>query len=149
MLVLNIAAMVCIGLMTRVEFAVSAFINPVLWKLDGSAQMQAIRLFAGRLGFVMPFWYGLSLAFLLVETFILRNRPRTLFLAIASCIWAVVIVLTLIFLVPINKRLALLESLAALDTALSDHRRWDARHRVRVAAPGAAMVLFLVSITGH
>jgi hypothetical protein len=44
MLILNIAAIVCIGLMTGVEFAVSAFIDPVLWKLERNAQMEAIRL---------------------------------------------------------------------------------------------------------
>lgn len=52
------------------------------------------------------------------------------------------ILLTLPFLVPINRRLARLESLAALDTALSDRRRLDALHRTRVVALGAAMVLF-------
>jgi hypothetical protein len=69
------------------------------------AAIQAIRLPAGRLGFVMPFWYGLSLAFLVVGTFFLRHRPQALLLAIASSIWALVIVLSLLFLGPINRRL--------------------------------------------
>jgi uncharacterized membrane protein len=145
-MILNIATTVCIGLMIGVEFAVSPFINPVLWKLERSAQMQAIRLFAERLGFVMPFWYALGLVLLLVETFLLRHQPQVFLLSIASGLWTLVIVLTLFLLLPINNRLARLESSAELDQALIDHRKWDARHRLRVAALTAAMVLFLIAI---
>jgi len=35
---LNIATILCIGLLIGAEFAVSAFINPVVWKLDPAAQ---------------------------------------------------------------------------------------------------------------
>src|SRR6266702_8054493 len=106
MVLLNIATIVCIGLMIGTEFAVSAFVNPVLWKLDVPAQMQAIRLFAAKLGFVMPFWYGMGLLLLLTETFVSRHQSQVVMLAVASGIWAMVIVLTLLFLVPINNRLA-------------------------------------------
>jgi hypothetical protein len=45
---LNVATILCIGLMIGAEFAVSVFVGPVLYKLDLAAQAQAIRLF-GRL----------------------------------------------------------------------------------------------------
>ena len=53
---LTIAAVVSIGLMVGVEFAVSAFINPILLQLEDRPRAQATRLFARRLGTAMPFW---------------------------------------------------------------------------------------------
>ena len=145
MIIVNITTIVCMGLMIGTEFAVSAFINPVLWKLESGAQIHAIRLFAAKLGFVMPFWYGLGLLLLLVETFFLRHQPQVLLVAIASGIWALVIILSLLFLVPINNRLARFENPAAMEKAHSDHRKWDSLHRVRVLALTTAMVLFLIT----
>ena len=54
---LNIFAIVSLALLIGTEFSVSAFVNPVLWKLDEFAQATAIRMFARMLGTVMPFWY--------------------------------------------------------------------------------------------
>ena len=54
-LILGIVTSMSIGLMIGTEFSVSAFVNPVLEKLDNSAQAQATRLFARKLGTVMPF----------------------------------------------------------------------------------------------
>ena len=146
MLILDITTIVCIGLMIGVEFAVSAFINPVLWKLESGSQTQAIRLFAAKLGFVMPFWYTLGLVLLVAETFFRRHQSCALLLGIASGIWVLVIVLTLIFLVPINNGLARPENSSAFDKILSDHHKWDSLHRFRVLALVTAMVLSLIVI---
>ena len=145
MTVLDMATIVCIGLMIGVEFAVSAFINPVLWRLERGAQMEAIRMFAVKLGFVMPFWYGLGLVLLLVQTFMVRHQAVVVPAAVASGIWALVIVLTLMYLVPINNKFAR-EETAGVTAAERDHRRWDGMHRWRVAALTAAMVIFLMSV---
>jgi uncharacterized membrane protein len=146
MLILNIATTVCIGLMIGTEFAVSAFINPVLWKLESGARMNAVRMFAATLGFVMPFWYGLGLVLLLAETFFLRHQARVLLVGFASGIWVIVIILSVLFLVPINNRLARFEDSEALEKTQNEHRRWDALHRVRVLALTTSIVLFLVSL---
>jgi uncharacterized membrane protein len=146
MLILNITTIVCIGLMIGVEFAVSAFINPVLWKLESGAQMHAVRLFAAKLGFVMPFWYALGLLLLLAETFFHWHQPHVLLLAIASGMWVLVIILTLLFLVPINNRLARIEDPLSFDSARSDHHKWDTLHRLRILALAIAMVMALIAI---
>jgi uncharacterized membrane protein len=144
---LDIAAILCIGLMIGTEFSVSAFINPVLRKLDDRTRLAVTRLFAAKLGFAMPFWYALSLLFLIAETFLLRHRPRVSLLIAAIAIWAAVIVLTLLFLVPINNRLAqLAPDTVAAHEALEQHARWDAMHRFRVAALTLAMILFLLAL---
>jgi uncharacterized membrane protein len=145
MLILNVATIVCVSLMIGVEFAVSAFINPVLWKLESGVQMHVIRLFAVKLGFVMPFWYGLGLLLLLIETFLFRHQSQVFPLAVASGIWALVIILTLLFLVPINNRLARSETSTMTDKAQREHRKWDVMHRVRVLALTTAMILLLIS----
>lgn len=144
---LFIVTTLCIGWMIGTEFAVSAFINPVLQKLEESAQARAISLFAGRLGRAMPFWYGLSLLLLIVEAVRARGGAGYTLLIAASVIWMVVIVLTLAFLVPINNRMMRLDAKSFPEQAQQEHRRWDSLHRLRVIALGVAMVCFLLS--GH
>jgi uncharacterized membrane protein len=143
---LTIAAILSIGLMIGVEFAVWAFINPVLRQLENQPRAQAIVLFARNLGKTMPFWYTANLLFLLAEWMMLRHTPRAAWLAAAAVLWVMVIVLTLAFLVPINNRMAREETHAASDQAHTEHQRWDSLHRGRVIALGVAMVLFLVAV---
>ena len=66
---------VCIGLLVGVEFAVSAFVNPVLWTLEPSAQSAAIRLFARKLGRAMPPWYIASFVLLVIAAIAQRHQP--------------------------------------------------------------------------
>jgi uncharacterized membrane protein len=143
---LNIATILSIGLMIGTEFAVSAFINPILNQLDARTRLAAFRLFGAKLGFVMPFWYGLGLLLLVAEAVVLRHQPGFLLLDAAVAIWALVIVLTLLFLVPINNRMVKLSPDAPVPEALAEHKKWDSMHRVRVAALITAMVLFLIGI---
>src|SRR6516225_5341129 len=103
---LDIVTIVCIGLMIGTEFAVSAFIGPILEKLGSSGKAQATRLFAQTLGRVMPFWYALSLLLLIAEAIVRRLEQGFVLLATAGAIWAVVILLTVLILVPINNRVA-------------------------------------------
>lgn len=143
---LGIVTTLCIGLMIGTEFSVSAFINPVLQKLDNGTRLAIIRLFAAKLGFAMPFWYALGFLLLLAEAFLFRHQPQLPLLGTAAVIWAAVIVLTLLFLVPINNRLAKLSPDAPASAALSEHSKWDSMHRIRVAALTTAMTLFLIAI---
>jgi uncharacterized membrane protein len=143
---LNLVSAVCIGLMVGTEFAVSVFVNPVIWKLEDRAQVRAIRLFASRLGTAMPFWYVLSLLLLLAEAVVMRHTAGGVWLDVASGIWIVVIVLTLLFLVPINNRMARMDSEIFAENDRRDHRKWDWLHRLRIVALGAAMICMLVAI---
>ena len=143
---LNIVAITSIGLMIGTEFAVWAFINPILWQLEKHARAQAVQLFAKKLGAVMPFWYVVNLLLLVAEAIVVRHQRGALLVSSGIGIWVAVIVLTLMFLVPINNRLARPESSLSLDEAHREHKRWDAMHRVRVVALSSAMVLLLVAI---
>jgi uncharacterized membrane protein len=140
---LSAVVIVSIGLMIGVEFAVWVFINPILWKIEEPARTRVVRYFAGRLGKAMPFWYSVNLLLLLAEAFLLRGHAGARLIIAAIAIWVAVIILTLMFLVPINNRLAR-GTIPNIDKAHGEHKRWDAMHRARVVALVAAMVLFLL-----
>lgn len=145
-MILNIVTTLSLGLLIGTEFTVSAFINPILRRLDGRQQLALIQPFAARLGSAMPFWYALSFILLMAETVILRNTPQLSLLIAASAIWAFVIVFTLRFLVPINNRMIRPAPGTTPEQSLREHSRWELMHRFRVLALTAAMVAFLVAI---
>ena len=146
MIFLDIVTTVCIGLLIGTEFAVSVFINPILQRLDTGTRLKAIGLFAKRFGRAMPFWYALSLLLLIAEAVRRRHTDGESLLIIASALWVSVIVLTLIFLVPINNRMMRLDSNSSADSSLREHRTWDVLHRGRVAALTASLVCFLLAV---
>ncbi|MGA7244857.1 MAG: DUF1772 domain-containing protein [Terracidiphilus sp.] len=143
---LDIVTTVCIGLLIGTEFAVAVFINPTLRRLGPREELRAIRLFAAKLGSGMPIWYCVSLLLLIAEAVLRRGEIGYSLLITASAIWVAVIVLTILFLVPINNRLARIDPNAAAEPALKEHGRWDTMHRWRVATLTAAMVCFLMAV---
>jgi uncharacterized membrane protein len=143
---LDIVTTLCIGLMIGTEFAVSVFINPILGKLEQSAEAQATRLFALKLGAIMPFWYGLSLLLLVAEMVVRRHQPGVTLLGAASAIWVGVIVFTVLLLVPINNRIAKMDSDGFTERLRREHRRWNSLHRWRVLALGTAMICLLIGM---
>ena len=125
---LDIVTTVCIGLLIGVEFAVSVFINPTVWKLDDRAQATAIGLFAKRLGAAMPLWYAVSLLLLGLEAFLRHHESGFGLLVVASVIWAVVIVLTVLFLVVFPGLTCLLTSLTQADCLDRKSTRLNSSH---------------------
>jgi Domain of unknown function (DUF1772) len=145
MRVLDILTITSLGLLMGTEFAVSAFVNPVVWKLEDRAQARTIALFAAKLGTVMPFWYAFNLLLLILEAVIRRHEPGLRLIIVASSIWIAVILFTVLFLVPINNRMARLGSDSFPEQARREHKKWDTLHRLRVAAVGVALICFLVA----
>jgi Domain of unknown function (DUF1772) len=143
---LNVATILCIGLMIGAEFAVSVFVGPVLYKLDLAAQAQAIRLFGRLLGTVMPVWYIANLVLLLSETIIHLHNSLIVWLGVAVAFWGAAIALSLVSLVPINNRLVRMDADGWTESAQRERRKWDALHRVRVLFLGVAMIFFLAGI---
>ena len=143
---LNVATILCIGLMIGAEFAVSVFVGPVLYKLDLAAQAQAIRLFGRLLGTVMPVWYIANLLLLLSETIIHLHNFLIVWLGVAVAFWGAAIALSLVSLVPINNRLVRMDADGWTESAQRERRKWDALHRVRVLFLGVAMIFFLAGI---
>ena len=143
---LNIATILCIGLLIGAEFAVSAFINPVVWKLDVAAQASAFRLFGRRLGTAMPVWYIASLLLLVTETITHRHDSHVGLLSVAIAFWGAAIALSLLFLVPIINRMVRTDAGGFTEGTQRELRKWDSLHRVRVSLLAVAMVFFLAGI---
>jgi uncharacterized membrane protein len=146
MLVLDIFAILSSGLMIGVEFAVSAFINPTLRKLDVAPQASALSLFAKLLGAVMPLWYALNLILLIAESVLRHHTPAFTPLILAASLWALIILFTIAVLVPINNRIARLQTTALPSDWQQAHRRWDILHTLRVVLLTVAFVLALYAI---
>jgi hypothetical protein len=140
------ATVISIGLMIGTELSVWAVINPILLKLEEPMRSQAVRLFGQKLGAVMPFWYTGNCVLLTVQAAVLRRQPAFWPIVAALAIWVAVIVQSLFILVPINNRLARPEAGPSMEMAHREHQRWDALHRVRVVALGAAFVLLLIGL---
>lgn len=143
---LNIATILCIGLLIGAEFAVSSFINPVVWKLDLAAQASAFRLFGRRLGTAMPVWYIASLLLLVSETITHRHESHVGLLGVAIAFWGAAIALSLLSLVPINNRMVRTADGGFSEGTQRELRKWDSVHRVRVSLLAVAMVFFLAGI---
>jgi len=143
---LNIATILCIGLLIGAEFAVSAFINPIVWKLDLAAQARAFRLFGRRLGTAMPVWYVASLLLLVAETITHRHEFHVGRLGVAIALWGAAIAFSLLALVPINNRMVRADAERFTESTQRELRKWDSLHRVRVSILVVAMIFFLAGI---
>jgi uncharacterized membrane protein len=143
---IEIAAILCIGLLLGTEFAVSVFINPIVWQLDEPAQAAATRLFATRLGKAMPFWYAASFIFLIVEAVLYRHQASLPLLIAACVIWVAVILQSVFFLVPIANRMTRLAANSFPEAERQQSKKWDTRHRLRIAAVGVSFLCFLIAI---
>jgi uncharacterized membrane protein len=80
----------------------------------------------------MPDWYGLCLALVALESFLHRHQAAVVPLLTATLIWAGVIVFTIGVLVPINNRIASLNTAAPAPGWKHDHKGWDSLHHVRI-----------------
>lgn len=129
---LDVATILCAALMTGNELTVSLFINPVVWQLDEPSQARALRLFAALLGKAMPIWYAASLVLMGVEAYLRRHQPAFPWILAAAALWIAIILYTLLVLLPINNRIAALETNALPAGWREQHRRWDAHHRIRI-----------------
>jgi len=143
---MEILTIICIGLMTGVELCVAVFINPIFAQLPNDARNIATSLGAKQLGRAMPFWYVSSLLLLIAEGIAHRLSPQVHLIWAASLIWIVVIILTIVFLVPINNRIASAAPSAFTEKLRQEHDRWNLLHRWRVVALVVAMALFLLGL---
>ncbi len=134
------------GLMVGNELGLSAFFNPAVYQLETGPQAQGLSLLARSLGRVMPVWYGICLALLVLETFLHRHQDALVLLLTATLIWAAAIVFSISMLVPINNRIASLDEAAPTPGWKSDHKKWESLHRVRVALLLVALLVLTYAL---
>lgn len=142
-------AIIVTGPLLGVEFGVVAFTNPILQRLPDAAYRQARGTGARILGAAMPFWY-LTAAALMIAAAVFSPGP----LLIAPVVlMALIILLTLTALVPINNRVAAGFGGDGGDDADAGQfedlvSRWDRLHWVRVALLAGAFVLVVLAGAG-
>jgi len=134
--IVNVITLFVVLTLVGVEFSVAAFVNPAAWRLELESQLKILSRFALVLGKVMPVWYPVSTVLLVVQTWLGWHTSGRTLLVTATTIWVLTSVASILFLVPLNSRIA---EGAADWQAL--HKIWDRRHRVRVAALAIAAVL--------
>ena len=119
-----------------VEFSVSAFVNPVVWRLEPESQLKTLSRFAVVGGKVMPVWYLVSTLLLGIQTWLCWLTPGRSILLTVDAILVLIAVASIFVLVPLNSRVA--EGAADWQRI---HRIWDRIHRVRIAALAIAAFL--------
>ena len=145
--IVDLVTILLIGLMVGSELSVAAFIHPILNRLEPRPQLTAAKPIAATLGRVMPPWYGLCLAALLLELWLHRFSPAAFdLLLVASVLWAVTIALSISALVPRNTRIASLDPRSPYLGWQKDRREWDRLHRIRVALLTVAFALLVAAV---
>src|SRR5579862_8719539 len=135
------------GLMVGNELAVSAFVNPAIWLLESGPQARGLSILARSLGRAMPVWYGVCLALLAFEAFLHRHEAIFVPLITATLIWTGVIVFTIGMLVPINDRIASLNTAGPAYEWKRDHKKWDSLHRIRILLLTVALLALTYALT--
>jgi uncharacterized membrane protein len=136
------------GLMVGNELAISAFVNPAVWRLESGPQAQARSILARSLGRAMPVWYGVCLSLLALESFVHRHQAVLVPLLTATLIWVGVIVFTICLLVPINNRIASLNTAVPTPGWKHDHKKWDSLHRIRILLLAVAVFALTYALVG-
>lgn len=134
--ILNVATIFIVLSLVGVEFSVSAFVDPAAWRLDPEPQRKMLGRFAFVLGRVMPVWYPVSTLLFGIQTWLRWHMPGIHILLAADAVWLLTAVASIVFLVPLNTRVA-----EGAPDWQRIHRTWDKRHRVRIVALAIAAIL--------
>lgn len=147
-MMLQIVALVVLGLMCGSELNVAAFAHPTLnqQSLDGHIQMRSS--LARLLGRVMPFWMMSSTVFnlLLLMPFSQLSRVAWRLAAIAFTIQVLAIVFSVLGPVPINNQVAKWTPQSLPADWSQQERRWDTYHWFRSCGLIVAFVLLAASL---
>ncbi|MGV0642480.1 anthrone oxygenase family protein [Mycolicibacterium sp. XJ2546] len=134
-------ALLITGPLVGVEIAVAAFTNPVFGRLPDDGFAQARSDGSRVLGKVMPFWYVGTLL-VLIATAVLTWENW--FIVTAAAVMAVVVLMTVILMVPINNRIGRWSG--AADVSRDEARLWDRLHWRRVFLLVALYVLLVIGL---
>ena len=142
---LEVITATLVGTMVGVEFAVAAFVNPILLRLPAGSSLEARASSARVLGRVMPFWYIGSLILTAGLAAATWGAPAAGAAIAAAALVAASVVMSVALLVPINNRSATWTADDHPDDWRAQQQRWDRLHYARVAVIIAAFVLTLVA----
>ncbi|MFE5871137.1 anthrone oxygenase family protein [Streptomyces roseifaciens] len=144
--VLAVVTVVVVGLMVGVEFAVAAFVNPILDRLPDDGGLNARSDGARVLGRVMPFWYIGSVALGAVWAALAWGGAGATLIVTGAALLVLSVVMSVLLLVPINSRVATWSHAGAPADWKQQMQRWDRFHYVRVGVIVLAFALFACAL---
>jgi len=132
------------GFFGSAEFASTAFVHPIIRKLDPDTQLLFEKGLLTTFGKVMPF--GMTLGVILT---IASAVDRTNYFTISAAIALVVALIVTIFgNVPINKATGDITETSASKKFLAMRRTWDRYQLIRGSLQVLGFVLIVVGVTG-
>ncbi|MPY52140.1 DUF1772 domain-containing protein [Streptomyces acidicola] len=144
--VLAVVTVVVVGVMVGVEFAVAAFVNPILDRLPNDGGLGARSDGARVLGRVMPFWYIGSVVLGAVWAAVAWGGEGASLVAAGTMLLVLSVVMSILLLVPINSRVATWSAEGVPTDWKQQVGRWDRFHHVRVGVIVLAFALFVVAL---
>ncbi|BBJ45326.1 membrane protein [Streptomyces antimycoticus] len=144
--VLAVGTIVVVGVMVGVEFAVAAFVNPILDRLPNDGGLDARSDGARVLGRVMPFWYIGSVVLGAVWAAVTWGDAGASFIAAGTLLLVLSVVMSVLLLVPINSRVATWSREGVPADWKQQVGRWDRFHYVRVGVIVLAFTLLAVAL---
>ena len=147
-MILQLLALLLLGLMCGSELNVAAFAHPALNRQPLDTHILVRSSFASLFGRVMPFWMVASTVvnFLLLLPFAGLNPLAWRFTAIAFAIQVLAILFSLVAPVPINNRIARWAPRSLPDDWRAQEHRWDLYHWLRTSGLVAAFTLLALSL---
>ena len=147
-MVLQLLAVLVLGLICGSELNVAAFAHPTLHRQPLEVHIPMRASLAKLLGRVMPFWMAGStlLNVLLLLPFERLHGSAWQLAAIALGIQVLAVPFSLIFPVPINNRIARWAFESLPPDWKSQESRWDAYHRFRTLGLVLAFALLTLSL---
>ncbi|GGA62412.1 membrane protein [Pseudoclavibacter endophyticus] len=146
---LTIATTTVVGLMVGVELAVAVVLNRIVLRLPAGASIAARADSARMLGGVMPFWYVGSLLLTVALTAFTWGTAAATGVVLAAALLAISVVMSVVFLVPINNRSAAWTAESHPADWREQYRKWDRLHYLRVAIIVVAFVLVVAAVTAQ
>lgn len=143
--VLAAVALVVVGVMVGVEFAVAVFVNPILNGLPADSGLAARGSGARLLGKVMPVWYIASMVLGAVWAALAWGQAQAAPVVAGAVLLVVSVVMSIVLLVPINSRVASWSADGVPADWQQQLARWDRFHYFRVAVIVGAFALFAVA----
>jgi uncharacterized membrane protein len=148
-MMLQLLAVLVLGLMCGSELSVGAFVHPSLNKQPLEAHISLRSSFAALLGKVMPFWMTGSaiINLLLLLPFEHLSESMWRLAALAFALQALAIVFSLVGPVPINNRIIGWTPQSLPDDWKQQEHQWDLYHWFRTAGLILAFLLLTWSIS--
>jgi len=146
-MILQLVALLVLGLMCGSELNVALFSHPVLKRQPQETHILVRSSLAALLGRVMPFWMSGStlLNLLLILPFEHLNESAWRLAAVAFAIQVLAVVFSLVAPVPINNRIAKWTPKSVPEDWNVQEHRWDMYHFVRTCGLVVAFALLSLS----